>query len=181
LALFGFLLVVSASDFYNDAAATRQAMARAARDGATEVDLGETLELAPIEDPDGPLPDIPSSRHCLDPIRAEATVRASLEQNLIRTGGQYVKADGSPLTPTAIAYDKTGTYLIELTVVNPPALDCDTSGPLPAYPNGVSYDFTSPYVYIAARVPMRALYGTFQVSPVYVVAVTNAIDPKGGR
>ena len=181
LAIFGFLLVINASDFYNDGASTRQVLVRAARDGATEVDLGETLNLTPIEDPNAPLPPMPDSRHCLDPVQAEATVRASLEQNLARSGGQYVKADGSPLTPAEIAQDMTGTYLLELTIVNPASLDCDASDPLPTYPPGIHYDFTAPYIHIAARLPMKALYGAFQVSPVYVVAVTNATDPKGGR
>jgi hypothetical protein len=181
LATFGFFLVINANDFYNDTASTRQAMARAARDGATQVDLGESLSLTPIEDPDAPLPAIPESRHCLDPVRAEAKVREALEQNLAVSGGLYVKADGSPLTPAEIAQDTSGTYIVELTIVNPPALNCPTTGLLPTYPAGVSYDFTRPYVHIAARLPMQALYGAFQVSPVYVVAVTNATDPKGGR
>jgi hypothetical protein len=174
-------LVINADDWYNDTASTRQALIRAARDGATESDLNKSLNLAPINSPTGPLPTIPASLHCLDPIKAETTIRASLEQNLKRSGGQYVKEDGSPLTPAEIAGDTTGTYLIELVVVNPPALGCPSSDPLPTYPPGVHYDFTAPYIHIAARLPMQALQGHFQVAPAYVIAVTSATDPKGGQ
>lgn len=180
LVLFGLFLIVNALAWFNSAAATRQALVRAARDGATEMVLEESLALTAIITPTVSLPPLATSRHCLDPDRAQATARASLERNLARASSLYVGDDGSPLTPTEIAYDTTGTYLIEINVVNPLALGCPNSDPLPSHPPGATYNFTRPFVHIAVRAPMKALFGRFRVNPTYAVDVTSAIDPTGG-
>lgn len=182
LALFVLFLIVDALAWYNGASATRQALVRAARDGATEMVLEESLVLTGLDamHPGDPLPPLAASRHCLDPTQAEATARESLERNLARASLLYVKVDGAPLTPAEIAYDTSGTYIIEIKVVNPPALGCPESDSLPIFPSGATYNFSRPYVHIAARVPMKALFGPFEVHPAYAVDVTSAIDPRGG-
>lgn len=178
---FGGLLIVNSLAWFNTRQATHQALIRAAQDGAAELAWPEGLPLTEVSDPERPnLPAAPA-RHCLDPAKARAAALASLAQNLAWTGGKYVTENGrQPLTPTMVVSDTTGTYLVEVSVVNPSTLNCPHTDPPPQHPPGRNYPYQRPYVHLVVQLPMEALFGRFVVHPLYVVDVTSAIDPAGG-
>lgn len=180
LVLFVMFLLITALSWFNTTAASKQALSRAAQAGAAELIRQEGLPLVGIEDPDNPTLPTATSRHCLDPVQARATTLSTLAHNLAWASPLYVKDDGAPLTPTEVISDTTGTYLIELAVVNPAALGCPASDPLPVYPPGATYDYDRPFVHLAVRLPMKALFGGVIVHPTYTVDVTSAVDPRGG-
>lgn len=178
--LFVMYLIINTLSWYNSVAASKQALARAAQAGASELIRQESLPLVNIDNHDSPTMPTAISRQCLDPVQARAATLATLERNLATTSPLYVKMDGSPLSPTDVVSDTSGTYLVELKIINPAALGCPSSDPMPTYPAGASYPYTKPFVHLAVRLPMKALFGQFNVHPTYVVDVTSAIDPKGG-
>ncbi|MCG3211827.1 MAG: hypothetical protein FOGNACKC_05473 [Anaerolineae bacterium] len=175
----GTLLIVNALSWFNARRATYQAVSRAANDGAGELVWIDGLPLLGVADPEQP--DLPAAggRHCLDPDRARSVTLNSLRENLGRIAAPYVTDSGAPLSPAQVVSDTT--YLLELSVVNPPALNCPAGDPEPTYPPGESYSYQRPYVHLAVRLPLRAMFGPYQVTPVYVIDVTSATDPAGGN
>lgn len=180
LILFVLYLIVNALSWFNAVSATKQALSRSAQDGAMQFMPDTDLGLTEIDDFENPSLPLSAGRHCLDPVKARQATLTALEYNLDWATSLYVKNDGSSLSPTDVTSDIAGVYLIELSVVNPPSLNCPETDPDPVYPAGNTYDFSVPYVHLAVRLPMKALFGTFTVDPVYTVDVTSAINPKGG-
>lgn len=180
LVLFVMYLIVNALSWYNSTFATRQALTRAAQDGATELIREDTLPLLGVSNQDDPTMPTVNSRHCLDVARARATTLASLARNLASASPLYVKDDGAKLSPTEVVSDTTGVYLVELKVINPSFLNCAQSDEPPTYPPAATYPYVRPYVHLAVRLPMKALFGQFIVHPTYTVDVTSAVNPGGG-
>ncbi len=180
IVLFVMFLIVNALSWYNTVAGSHKAINRAAQDGAAQLSRQEGLPLAGIQDPVDPSLPTAAGLHCLDPERAREVTLDSLKRNLAWASPLYVKDDGSPLLPDEVVSDTTGTYLIELKVVNPSGLNCPASDPEPIYPPGAAYPYTQPFIHLAVQLPMKALFGRFIVHPTYVVDVTSATDPAGG-
>lgn len=179
----GLYLIVNALFWANAVAATRQAVKRAAQDGASAVGRSESLPMTVITDPNQP--DLPTAtaRHCLDPEHARLVTLESLEKNLALVPAAFVTPAGEALTPAQVAADTTGACLLELKVVNPPGLGCPSTDTEPTYPPGAMYSYQRPYVHLAVFLPVKAVFGAHlaPIQPEYVLDVTSAIDPTGGE